>query len=145
MEMITLAGVQYKVKENTLTPLIKETDFEKKGGTYMKQGEMLIPNLKVDKEIESPIGIYGRARKRFLEENKAAQHSAMIIEGELQTHLIEVQSQAQKLLDLETPRMMEAWEVTETLKATDPMKWVGLMNNIKSSIEEKIYSEIVYL
>ena len=40
--------------------------------------------------------------------------------------------------------MMKSAGVTEQLKATDQMKWVGLMNNIKHSAEEIILSELIY-
>ncbi len=34
--------------------------------------------------------------------------------------------------------------VTEVLKATDQMKWVGLMNNIRACAEEIVMHEVVY-
>ena len=34
--------------------------------------------------------------------------------------------------------------VTESLKASDQMKWVGLMNNFKASAEEVVMKELVY-
>ena len=34
--------------------------------------------------------------------------------------------------------------ITEELKAIDPMKWVGLMNSIRSAAEETILEELVY-
>lgn len=34
--------------------------------------------------------------------------------------------------------------VTEQLKATDQMKWVGMMNNIKAPAKEFIYTTIIY-
>jgi hypothetical protein len=40
--------------------------------------------------------------------------------------------------------MAKAEGVTEELKATDQMKWVGLMNNIRHSAEEAILSELIY-
>ena len=38
--------------------------------------------------------------------------------------------------------MMEAAGVTEELKARDPMRWVGLMNTLKTQAEEVIFSRI---
>ena len=35
--------------------------------------------------------------------------------------------------------------ITEKLKATDQMKWVGLMNNVKSVAEEIVAKEIIYV
>ena len=34
--------------------------------------------------------------------------------------------------------------VTEELKAADPMKWVGLMNNLRNAAEETVLSELIY-
>ena len=34
--------------------------------------------------------------------------------------------------------------VTEALKASDPMKWVGLMNTLKAQAEETILTELVF-
>lgn len=34
--------------------------------------------------------------------------------------------------------------VTEKLKAEDMMKWVGMMNNIRSCVDEIVLNDIVY-
>jgi hypothetical protein len=34
--------------------------------------------------------------------------------------------------------------ITEELKAADQMKWVRLMNNVRSAAEEKVLKEVVY-
>jgi len=39
---------------------------------------------------------------------------------------------------------MEAAGVTEELKASDPMRWVGLMNTLKAQVEEIIFSELIW-
>ena len=38
----------------------------------------------------------------------------------------------------------EQMGVTEELKASDPMRWVQMMNNIKASAEEIVLMEVVY-
>jgi hypothetical protein len=43
------------------------------------------------------------------------------------------------------PKLMESADVTEQLKASDPMKWVGLMNALKAQAEEIILSELIYI
>ena len=35
--------------------------------------------------------------------------------------------------------------ITEELKANDQMKWVGLMNNVRSSAEEIVMIELKYV
>jgi len=39
---------------------------------------------------------------------------------------------------------MEAVGVTEELKASDPMRWAGLMNTLKAQAEEIIQSELIF-
>jgi len=43
-----------------------------------------------------------------------------------------------------TARMAREQGVTEELKASDQMKWVGLMNNIRAAAEEMALTELVY-
>ena len=47
-------------------------------------------------------------------------------------------------MDAMLPRMMEAAGVTEELKASDPMRWVGLMNTLKVQVEETIFQELIF-
>lgn len=43
------------------------------------------------------------------------------------------------------PPLMKAAGITEQLKATDQMKWVGLMNVIKAQVEGIIFTKMVYI
>ena len=47
-------------------------------------------------------------------------------------------------MDLLTEQMARAQGVDEALKASDQMKWVGMMNNIRQSAEETVLSELIY-
>ena len=38
--------------------------------TYTRNGDYLIPNLKLDKQPEKPLGKYGRMRRAYLKENR---------------------------------------------------------------------------
>ena len=42
-------------------------------------------------------------------------------------------------------QMLEKNLVDENLKNTDTIKWVGLMNNYKHSVEEIIFEELIYI
>ena len=39
---------------------------------------------------------------------------------------------------------MQSQGVTEKLKAEDTMRWIGLMNNIRSCVDEIVLNDIVY-
>ena len=68
----------------------------------------------------------------------------MLLTGELNSHLAEIDRQATEMVERLTEQMAREQGVTEELKASDQMKWVGLMNNIKAAAEEMALAEIVY-
>ena len=69
----------------------------------------------------------------------------MLSSGKLFARLERVERKAQQELDRLIPILAKQQGVTEKLKAENQLKWVGLMNNIKAQVEEKIYAEIVYV
>ena len=68
----------------------------------------------------------------------------MIITGKLFDHLHEIDTQAKNMFELLIKQMSENQGITENLKATNQMAWVGAMNNIKACDEEIILAEVVY-
>jgi hypothetical protein len=42
------------------------------------------------------------------------------------------------------PELAKEAGVTEQLKASDPMKWTGLMNSCKAQAEEIILNELIF-
>ncbi len=52
--------------------------------------------------------------------------------------------QAQTRLELIIKQMAASEGVTEYLKATDQMAWVGAMNNIRNRAEEIVLRELIY-
>ena len=41
-------------------------------------------------------------------------------------------------------RMAQAEGVTEELKATDPLRWTGLMNNLRHSAADLALTDLIY-
>ena len=67
------------------------------------------------------------------------------MDNELQKHLMEVDKIATERFELLMKQFSEKENITEELKAKDQLKWVGLMNNIKHSVEEIILKELIYV
>ena len=110
--------------------------------TYTMQGDYLIPNLTVP---ESPkLGKYGMLRRTFLRKHRDGIYTGMLLNGTLNSHLEEVDRQAQKMLDDLTEQMKALNGVTEQLKAEDQMRWVQMMNSIRHSAEEVILNDLIY-
>ena len=110
--------------------------------TYTMQGDYLLPNLEVP---ESPrVGKYGMLRRSFLRSHRKALYTGMMLSDRLNPHLEEVDKAANTMLENLMSKMAQEQGVTEALKASDPMRWVGLMNSLKAQAEEIILNELVY-
>ena len=60
-------------------------------------------------------------------------------------HLHEVDEECYERMELLMEQMKAGAEITEELKTSDQMKWVGLMNNVRSSAEEIVLDELIYV
>ena len=68
----------------------------------------------------------------------------MLLGGRLNSYLADIDQQAQEMLDTTIEQMAQAQGITEALKATDQMAWVGRMNNIQASAMEIVGKELIY-
>ena len=118
--------------------------FEKMGGTYRREGDYLIPNLELPDTEHYQIGKYGHLRQTYLREYRLGLYNALSLNGTLYRHLAEVDQSCYERVDLLVRQMAEREGVTEALKASDQMAWVGHMNNIRSRAEEIVLAEVVY-
>ena len=110
--------------------------------TYTMQGDYLLPDLTVP---ESPtLGKYGMLRRSYLKDHRDGIYTGMLLTGKLNAHLTGIDRQATEMMERLTAQMAKAQGVTESLKASDQMKWVQMMNNIRSAAEEIVLTELVY-
>ena len=56
----------------------------------------------------------------------------------------EIQQTAQRRMEQIVAQMAKAQGVTEELKASDQMKWVQMMNNLRNAAEEIVQAELIY-
>ena len=112
--------------------------------TYKTIGEVQIPELSLSEQTTEPLGKYGRMRKKYLRENRPILWNQMILSEKLYPHLREIDRAANSRLELMMPELMKAAGVTEALKASDQIRWTGLMNNCKAQAEEVILRELVF-
>ena len=118
--------------------------FEKMGGTYRREGDYLIPNLDLPDTEHYQIGKYGMMRKTYLKEHRPVLYNTLFLNGTLYRHLAEIDQTCNERMELMIRQMAEREGVTETMKASDQMVWVGLMNNIRNLAEEIVLLEVVY-
>ena len=111
--------------------------------TYRQMGDYQLPELTLTAD-QPNIGKYGRMRKAYLKNHKKAYYSTLILTGKLMEHLAEIEQTAQQQVEELTKQMAQKAGLTEEMKATDQMKWVGLMNNIRQAAEELILNDLIY-
>lgn len=111
--------------------------------TYTMNGDYQIPDLKLTEQPEKPLGKYGRMRKAYLKEHRPLIYNQLLLTEKLYPHLIEIDETAQSRLEQMMPQLAKDAGATEQLKASDPMRWVGLMNTCKAQAEEILLAELI--
>lgn len=111
---------------------------------YKKCGDYLIPDLKIDPQPEGELGKYGKMRQKYLKKHHGGIYTAMMLEGKLWAHLLDIDREAEEMEDRLTKQMKQQRGITEQLKASDQMRWVREMNNVRASVEEIIRNDLIY-
>ena len=116
----------------------------KYGIEYTKIGDYYMPNLVLKKE-KINLNKYGRARLNFLKQNRKAEYTIMFINGTLNKHLKEIQKTATERVEQIIKQLKVKSNLTEDMKNTDMLYWVGMMNNFKNQAEEIVLNELIYV
>ena len=111
--------------------------------TYTMNGDYQIPDLKLTEQPKKPLGKYGRMRKAYLKEHRPLIYNQLLLTEKLYPHLIEIDETANSRLEQMMPHLAKDAGATEQLKASDPMRWVGLMNTCKAQAEEILMAELI--
>jgi hypothetical protein len=131
---------RHKIKER-MENVMKRTIYEQLGGTYREEKGNLVPDVEFPEQ--KPIGKYGRMHLDCLKQNRRGRYSALLGEGRLNTYLADVDEQAREMLSSLTVEFAQTQGIDEHLKATDQMRWVQMMNNVRSSAEETVMRELI--
>lgn len=125
-----------EIKENYIN--------EKTGIENKKVGDYYVPNIVLEQQENIILNKYGRARLRFLRENKKAEYTVMFVDGTINNHIKEIQNIAEERVKFITNQLAKQESITEELKENNQIEWVKAMNNIQNRAEEIIYNEIIY-
>ena len=114
------------------------------GIKYELRGEQYYPIFEISEQTNHEIGKYGHLHLDFIKKHRRGTYTTLLTEGRLNEHLHSIDEQAHEQIDLHIAQTEERMGVTEELKASDSMRWVQMMNNIKASAEEIVLKEVVY-
>ena len=125
---------------------LPKTKIDKRTGIeYHLKGDYYIPNIVAPKQEKIVLNKYGKMRLKYLKEYRKADYTIMLINGTLNTHLKEIQETAQARVEQIIDQLKEKSDLTEDMKNTDVLYWVGTMNSIKSQAEETVFNELIYI
>ena len=123
---------------------MNKTIFEQMGGTYTVQGDYCLPDLTLPIEEERPIGVWAQRRLRYLKQHHKILYYNLLTSGKLQSHLADVEEEAQTLFLRLLKQYAEREGVTEQLKAVNPTEWVQKMNNIRNRAPETVCTDLIF-
>ena len=117
---------------------------EQNGLWYELQGDYYIPCLTLPEEENQPNGVRGQRHARYLKEHRKVLYMNLLTSGKMNAHLADIDKQAEKMFSRLVNEMAKCEEVTEKLKAENPMLWVQRMNNIHNRATEIVDAEMIY-
>lgn len=117
---------------------------EKNGLWYELQGDYYIPCLRLPKEEQQPIGIWGKRHLRYIKEYRRVLYANLLTSGKLNTYLADIDRQAEKMFFRLVKQIAVADGITEELKTAEPMTWVGKMNTIRNAATEIVNTELIF-
>ena len=122
-----------------------ESLYEMFGGTYRVKNGHFIPDITLPEHTDCQIGKYGWMHLDYIKQHRRGRYTTLLTEGKLNSHLHEIDVQANEMLETIIPRLADERGIDEDLKTRDMLRWVAEMNNIKASAEEIILREVVYV
>ena len=118
--------------------------FDKSNGLwYVYKGGCYFPLLGFPYEEEQPIGLWGRRHLEYIKEHRPTLYNDLVLSGKLNSYLSDIDQQAHERLDTIIKQAAQVQGITEELKATKPLVWVGKMNNIRCAAEEIMIHELI--
>ena len=117
---------------------------ERTGLKYELVGDYYLIAGDDEPEEDRPIGIWGQRHLCYLRECHRVRYANLLTSGELNAYLADIDRQAEELFLLLVKQIADAEGITEALKASDQMEWVGRMNSCRDRASETVYHQVIY-
>ena len=114
------------------------------GIEYELRSEQYYPIFCETSATEHHIGKYGLLHRDYIKQHKRGTYTTLLAEGRLNAHLHEIDVQANEMVEAIVANLARERGIDEELKASDALKWVAEMNNVKAGAEEIVLREVVY-
>ena len=122
-----------------------KTIFESTDLQYERQGDYMLPKLKIEDKNEHYIGMWGQRYRHYLKECHRIIYYNYLTAGTLYQHIAEADERANEMFESLVKELSAKEGVTEKMKAYNSMEWIRLMNNIRSRVSEIVCDELFKL
>ncbi len=113
--------------------------------SYTKNGDYLLPDLILEDKERFNIGKYGLLRLNYIKKEKLGLYFDLLVNDKLNEYLHNIDTTVMEKVQKLIKELAEKENITEELKSSNQMLWIGKMNNIKNIAEEIILKEYVYV
>ena len=113
--------------------------------SYTKKGDYLLPDLILKDKEQFNIGKYGLLRLNYMKKEKLELYFDLLVNDKLNEYLHNIDITVMGMLQKLIKELAEKENITEKLKSSNQMLWIGKMNNIKNIAEEIILKEYFYV
>ena len=114
------------------------------GIKYELRGEQYYPMLEISEQKEHTIGKYGLLHSDYIKRYRKGTYTTLLTEGRLNSYLHGIDVQAASMVEAIVANLAQERGIDEELKASDALKWIAEMNNVKASAEEIVLREVIY-
>jgi hypothetical protein len=118
---------------------------ERTGLKYELVGDYYLVVGDDEPEEDQPIGVWGQRHLRHLKRHHKVIYANLLTSGKLPEYLADIDRRAEELFLRLAKQMAEAEGITEKLKASDQMEWVGRMNNVRNTAMELVNAEMIFV
>ena len=112
--------------------------------TYTEHEGYQYPDLALPEQENVYIGRFGQRHKRYLKKSRRLVYFRLMTSGKLSSYITEMAQQAQDMFETIVNQTKKVHEITEKLKAENPIQWVQEMNSIVNMAEEFVNQELIY-
>ena len=103
-----------------------------------------MPNLLLSTQPEPHLGKYAELRRQYLMKHRRVLYTNLKTTCKLTEHLAEIERTATRMITQTVQQMAQTEGLTEQMKAKNPQRWTGLMNNLLHAAEEQVLTDLIY-
>lgn len=120
-------------------------EYENQNVSYVIHGYYQLPCITAKEQNELHIGVWANRHKQYLKQHHRIRYYNLLTSERLYPYLADIEEQAQTMFSQLVKAFAEKENVTEKLKAYNPMLWVRKMNNIRNRAMEVVNSEVIFV